>query len=223
MDQHSAQSIPGPQSEAQLLALYPMVHELVGDTYFHLLSDTYANHYDESESPEQFGDRFGLLLLKHCIEHPELDTLAVLPEVARLEWLMHDSEMSEDIYVLNAAQLDTVPVEAQPQICFHACPSIRLMYSRWPLHEIWQAYQRGNMHHLSRDGGEEWLCIYQEHLHHQDSVTVETLNESMAQLLGAILKGYTLEQLCQLDLDVQRYLPILVQKHWLDYFTLKET
>lgn len=222
MDHYSSQPSYGSNTEAQLLALYPMVHELVGDTYFHLLSETYANYYIEGNSPEQFGDRFGLLLLKHYIEHPELDKLGVLPEVARLEWLLHDSEMSADIYVLNTAQLDTVPVEAQPQICFHACPSIRLMYSRWPLHQIWQAFQRGDMSHLSREGGEEWLCIYQEHTHQQDRVTVENLNDSMALLLGAILKGYTLEQLCQLDLDVQRYLPLLVQKHWLDYFTLKE-
>ena len=222
MDQHSSQHVPGANTESQLLSLYPIVHELVGDAYFHLLSDTYASNYNEDSSPEHFGDRFGLLLLKHYIEHPELDKLAVLPEVARLEWLMHDSEMSKDIYVLNAAQLDTVPVEAQSKICFHACPSIRLMYSRWPLYGIWRAFQRGDMSHLSRDGGEQWLCIYQEHLNQQHKVTVETLNDPTAQLLGGILKGYTLEQLCRLDLDVQRYLPVLVQKHWLDYFTLKE-
>ena len=223
MDHHSSHNTPDSNPEANLIALYPMVYELVGDAYFHMLAEHYRAHYAATTPPELFGDRFGQLLLKHYMSHPELDKLAVLPELARLEWLMHDSEGSDDEYVLDTAQLDTVSPEEQPQICFHACPSIRLMYSRWPLFSIWMAHQRGKMDHLSDEGGEEWLCIHQQHEHGQHPVVVEALSEPMAQLLGAILKGYTMGQLSQMNLDLRQYLPLLVRKHWLDYFTLKKT
>ena len=226
MDQHFQHQTDSALTHDALQKLYPMVHRIVGDNYFDLLSQRYSNLYENEAAlqadPEHFGHRFGQLLLKHYMEHPDLDKLAVLPELARLEWLLHDSEGANDCYQLNTAQLDTVSPEAQPRICFHACPSVRLMYSRWPLLSVWQAYQQDDMDHLSPEGGEQWLCIYQQHKNGKDTVVVEALSEPMAQLMGAILKGYSMAQLANIGVDLSHYLPILVKKQWLDYFTLKD-
>lgn len=219
----SSQFCHAPSPQQILDTIYPMVHQLIGDPFFDVLSERYCTEFIEYPvDPEQFGDRFGHLLLQQYLTHPELDKLAILPELARLEWLLHDSALSEDHEHLDIHALAALEAQQQADICFHACPSLRMMYSRWPLLNVWLAFHSGKMEQIPLEGGEQWLVIYRPYENDASGVMVEPLTDPMAELLGAILKGYKLSELAKLGVDLNRYLPLIVKKHWLDCFTLDQ-
>lgn len=200
-------------------SIYPVLHTLVGDQFFTLLAGQYGAQDDagiaDIGSP-RFGDRFGLLLLKQYADHPELDKLAVLAELARLEWLCHDASSKPDPEQTANHCADALSYCALDTQCIHASPGLRMMYSHWPLINIWHAYCANRMDKISPAGGQQWLCIFHDHDSTQSETQVEVLEESEATLLGAVLKGYTPNEINTLSPASIHCLPTLIERHWLD-------
>lgn len=199
-------------------SIYPVLHTLVGDQFFTLLAGQYGAQDDagiaDIGSP-RFGDRFGLLLLKQYADHPELDKLAVLAELARMEWLCHDVSHPTETEPAVSPEISEVP-EGGPDIsCLQANPGLRMMYSCSPLLNIWQAYCAGRMDRIPSDGGHQWLCIFHDRSLVSE-VQIEALKESEATILGAVLKGCSPAEIDALPAETKHCLPTLIKRHWLD-------
>lgn len=195
-----------------LAATYPILHRLVGTPFFALLVTEYCAQSDEdypNSDSIDFGCRFGQLLLRQYAAHPELDKLAVLAELARMEWLRHD-----------AAHVSTLPPDcvgaeqvSENTIC--ASPGLRMMYSFCPLINIWRAYCANRMETISQAGGHQWLCIFHDHNATRPETQIEALGDSEAKILGAVLKGYTLSEIRALTPGSTQCLTKLLKRHWL--------
>ena len=123
-----------------LRAVYPVVEQLVGARFFDHAADRYAAaHPSTSGDIHAFGGQFAAFLAAF---EPAAG-LAYLPDVARLEWAMHE--------VFHAAAAPPFPLERLAGVAEsgHAAlrfvfnPACRLVASAWPVHRLWALHQPG--------------------------------------------------------------------------------
>lgn len=123
-----------------LEAVYPVVRRLVGEAFFHHAARQYACLH-----PSASGDIhcFGGSLADFLVSFPGASELVYLPDVARLEWLLHEAFHALDQPALNLQRLAGLPAEHYPQIRFKLHPACRMMTSRYPVLRIWETNQPG--------------------------------------------------------------------------------
>jgi uncharacterized protein (UPF0276 family) len=123
-----------------LAAAYPVVQQLVGDDFFSGLARAYGKAYP-SQDPDlnRFGERFPEFLasFEHVAEFP------YLPDMARLEWALHQSFYAPDDPALDPADLAGVPPEQVEALTLPLRPSSALMRSEWSVAKLWLAHQHG--------------------------------------------------------------------------------
>jgi len=206
---------------AALAQTYPVTRKLIGEEYFQALSDEYCRNYPpESDDILRFGDRFPLLLLKLSIERRGLDKLRFLPELARLEWLIQSAYFADSDAYFDFDALASVPMSEQPHIIFTLSHALSLMFSDWPVFEIWRAQQKQEAlpDNLSLSNGNEWLCIYREH----NQPVVEVVPDEIAAVLGEMMQGHCLGELASHCAEIDHFLPEMVRHGWLSGFYLDQ-
>lgn len=206
-----------------LAQTFPVTRRLVGDDYFETLSREYCRNYPaESDDMMRFGDRFPLLLLKLSIERRDLDKLRFLPELARLEWLIQSAYFADRDQQFDFDALASVPMNEQPQIIFTLSHALSLMFSDWPVFEIWRAHQTDDIAlqkmNISLNGGNEWLCVYRDEQH----PVVEIIPHEIASVLGEMMQGHCLGELASHCSEIDHYLPEMVRHGWLNGFYLDQ-
>jgi hypothetical protein len=117
---------------------YPMFHRLVGEGYFRRAAAAYI-HERPSTSGDLtwFGDAFPAFLTKY----PSAGELPYLPEIARLEWLCHESYHAAEHAPLMLERLANLPLKRYESLRFTLHPACRLFTSRYPVHRIWEICQ----------------------------------------------------------------------------------
>jgi uncharacterized protein (UPF0276 family) len=126
-------------------AAYPVLRQLVGDEFFDALARVYGRRHP-SRDPDL--NRFGLELPVFLEDFAPAAELPYLPDMARLEWSIHDSHYAADVLpdVLPGAQdpasmlagLDPAGFEASRAVLH---PSLRLHASSWATLALWRAHQ----------------------------------------------------------------------------------
>lgn len=121
---------------AALAAAYPTVRRLVGDPFFHAACDRYALEY-----PSRGGDlaAFGGELARFLVGYAPATPLAYLPDVARLDWAVHESFHAADGSRLDLAALARVSPENYGRLRLRLHPAARLLRSAHPVVSIWEA------------------------------------------------------------------------------------
>ncbi len=129
-----------------LAAAYPVVERLVGAAFFEALAQRYALAH-----PSRSGDlhRFGAALPEFLAADPHAACLAYLPDVARLEWAVHEAEVAPDPAPFDFAQLARVPASRHGALRFDMQEGVRVVRSAHPIVALWEANQEG------RDGTPE--------------------------------------------------------------------
>lgn len=118
--------------------VYPVIERLVGAACFTALARRYLpGHPSLSADLHCYGGDFSAFL--RGID--ALADLPYLPDVARLEWRVHEAFHAADAPVLEAVQLAAVPATRWHRLRFRLHPSVRLMRSDFPVHRIWQVNQ----------------------------------------------------------------------------------
>jgi hypothetical protein len=129
-------NVAGNQAAA-LGGAYPVVRKIVGEPFFDALAFAYAQAY-----PSTCGDlnRYGALLAQFVASFPQTLDLPYLPDVARMEWLVHRAYYAADPPAFDASALaGTDPARWKLRL---AAPCA-LMASAWPVASIWAAHQDG--------------------------------------------------------------------------------
>jgi len=121
-----------------LAATFKVCHKLVGDDFFAAVARLYVRTHPP-QNPclytygEDFADFLGAL--------PQIESVAYLPDVARLEWLWNEAFHAADVPTLNATALVDVPPESYADLTFTPHPALRLVASPYPIKEIWAINQ----------------------------------------------------------------------------------
>lgn len=170
-----------------LQAVYPVVLKLVGPAFFNEAANRYAtSHPSTSGDLHDFGGHFGAFLASY----PYAGDLPYLPDVARLEWAMHEAFHARDVEPLAIARLGDVAPDRYGDLVFRVAPCVRLIDTAWPALAIWEANQRdGDLPPgFELDGGGDWLLVRRDGY----DATVEWLDHADFEFLSAVLAGESL-------------------------------
>jgi hypothetical protein len=129
-----------------LASTYPVVRRLVGEAFFREAAIAFAR-----ASPSTSGDlhEYGGGFAAFLATYPHAAGLPYLPDVARLEWAVHQSFHAADVPPLDYAPLARLAPRRYGELRFRLHPSARLVRSPYPILAIWEANQGG------RDGTPE--------------------------------------------------------------------
>ncbi|MBB3119474.1 MNIO family bufferin maturase [Pseudoduganella violacea] len=124
--------------EKALHAAYPVIAQLVGAEFFGGLARAYGRaHPSDDGDLNRFGARFAAFLADFA---PAAE-LPYLPDMARLEWLLHRAHYAPAADGISAAELAAVPpetIEARRLVLHPACA---LSASSWAVVPLWLAHQ----------------------------------------------------------------------------------
>lgn len=120
--------------EKALEKIYPAVYKLVGADFFTMLSHDYrlqhpATHWSLSE--------FGRHLADFLCEYSKAETVPYLPDMARLEWAMHELLFAPDSVSFDLHQLQTIPESDYLKLNFQLDAATRLLSFTSPILDIW--------------------------------------------------------------------------------------
>ena len=137
--------------EAALAAAYPVVRRVVGGAFFGEAAARYREAF-----PSRSGDlhAFGSALARFLEQYEHARELAYLPDVARLEWAVHESRHAARGGSFDYARLGGVPAERLGEVRIALRPCVRLVSSVHPVLAIWEANQEGRDGTPDRTGGE---------------------------------------------------------------------
>lgn len=172
-----------------LKAVFPVVERLVSAGFFRYAADAFIRqHPPRSGNLHDFGAAFANFLG----EFPAVNTLAYLPDVARLEWAWHEAFHAAEHAALDLAKLGAIAPQAYDGLRFRLHPSARLIASPYPILRIWQANQP-DVHDgqaIDLDQGGDYLLV----IRHATDVVLEPLTPGDYDLLARFDAGETLSQ-----------------------------
>jgi uncharacterized protein len=125
---------------AALAAAYPVVQRLVGEEFFAGAARAYMRRVPSASGDlHALGNAFGEFL--EGFEPAR--SLPYLPDVARLEWAVHESYHAPDARRFDFAALASVPPAAQEGLRLRLAPCVRLVESPYAILAVWEANQPG--------------------------------------------------------------------------------
>src|SRR5450830_85573 len=120
---------------------YPVVLALVGTDFFGGLARAYGRQYpSDSADLKQFGARFADFLSSF----PPAAELPYLPDMARLEWAVHQAHYAADAQALAPESLAALHPDMLEAQRFALHPACALLASNWQVAPLWQAHQEGD-------------------------------------------------------------------------------
>ncbi len=121
-----------------LSAAYPVVRKIVGAEFFEAM----VRQYDHARRPASADlNRLGGDFPGFLEEFTHAADLPYLPDVARMEWLVHRAHFSRDAAPFDGASLAGIPVERYPLLRPRLAFACALLESAWPLGRIWEIHQ----------------------------------------------------------------------------------
>ena len=172
-----------------LAAAYPVVRRLVGEAFFAEAAERFARAH-----PSTSGDlhAYGRALADFLAGYGPAESLAYLPDVARLEWAVHECEVAADGAPLDHGALATLPGSDLPGLTLTLHPAVRLVESEHPVLAIWEANQAGRDGTPDREAGPDRVVVRREGL-----AVVPVLADAHAwALMTAFARGLPLGEAC---------------------------
>lgn len=136
--------------------VYPVVERLVGEAFFAHAANRYlSRHRSRHGDLHAFGNQFATFLAGFG----PAETLPYLPDVARLEWLIHESFHAADHPPLALDRLAAIAAADLPRLRFVLHPACRLLVSDFAVHLIWRANQPGADGEVAQPGVPAHLLV----------------------------------------------------------------
>ena len=168
-----------------LADVYPVVQRLVGEEFFNQLARRFVREYpSRSGNLHDFGRELGRFLATL----PDSSGLPYLPDVAALEWALHEVFHEADAQPFDFSRLSD-PENAR--LPLH--PAARLVASRYPILAIWEANHAEHPGLVDLDAGGDWLIVFRDGLERH----ILRLTAGEFALLGALAQGMTLGEACE--------------------------
>lgn len=172
-------------------AAYPTVRRLVGAPFFDAACDAYVLAH-----PSRSGDlaAFGAALAPFLASYSPAAPLAYLPDVARLDWAVHESFLAADAGRLDLAALARVPQSGYGRLRLTLHPAARLLQSPHPVVAIWEANRPGRDGTPERTEGSDRVLVMRDGFEPRP----RSLSPSDWEALGLIASGRPLGEVFDL-------------------------
>jgi hypothetical protein len=169
--------------------VFPVVERLVGGRFFDYAADQYI-----SKHPSTSGDinRFGATFATFLAGFDPAASLAYLPDVARLEWAMHEVFHAADHSPLTTDRLALVMRVDCSTLRFRLNPACRLLASPFPVSRIWHVNQSPatGSDYVDADSGSDFLLIRRRNF----VVEARPLEPAAFKMLQSLHAGASIEE-----------------------------
>ena len=172
-----------------LAGAYPVARRIVGERYFERLADLYG-----ATLPEASGDlhEYGEAFARFLESFEEAADLPYLPDVARLEWLVHRAYYAAEPRPFDPAR----PTEVR------VAPACALLAAAWPAASIWTGHQEGgNPAAVDLSAGPELALVHRPGWRVQVRALRPGDHRLLAQLMAGASLGQALEAAVTVDPD----------------------
>ena len=184
---------------------YPAVRRIVGEKFF----DATARQFVRAH-PSLHGDlnRYGERLPDFLERFPHTADLPYLPDVARMEWLVHRAYFAAD-----AAPFDLSAIEEHALLRPQLAPACALMESAWPLGRIWAIHQDDYPGDFEIDlaAGPDRILVHRPRWR----TVVVTLPPGDYAFLNCALQGKTLVEALEAGATDEHFDPATALAHWI--------
>ncbi|WEF35802.1 MNIO family bufferin maturase [Pseudoduganella chitinolytica] len=120
---------------------YPVIRQLVGDEFLAALAAEYgAAHPSADGDLNAFGAHFAAFLQTF----PHVAEMPYLPDMARLEWLLHRAHYAPDVAALDATAFAALTPGQFAATRLTPHPTAEAFASRWAVGPLWLAHQPGS-------------------------------------------------------------------------------
>lgn len=170
--------------------VYEVCVKLVGDEFFNAMAMDYIKQTPSySENIGHYGEEFSAFIANF----PHTKDLPYLSDVAHLEWAWYQALHAENVRPFNSAGLAALSEEAHEHIVFTLPPSMTLLESDYPIHEIWRLNQMTVESNDTVDLGQGGvkLAVWR----HEMDMRMDVLAENEWVLLQAIAHGVSMGEL----------------------------
>lgn len=168
-----------------IAAAHPVARRLVGEAFFGEAARQFAlAHPSSSGDLHAYGGGFAGFLAAYA---PARD-LPYLPDVARLEWAVHECLHAADGAPLDHAALGAIEASALPHLLLRLHPAVRRVESPHPILAIWEANQPGRDGTPDRMEGPDRVLVRRVGL----AVVPVLADEAAWKLLDAFARGAAL-------------------------------
>jgi uncharacterized protein (UPF0276 family) len=193
-----------------LSAAFPVLRQLVGEEFFSALARAFGMaHPSDNPDLNQFGAGFAAFLAR--FEH--VADLPYLPDMARLEWIMHRTHYAPAAPAHGAASLAAFTPEQFEAARFALHPAAALFASPWSVVPLWQAHQEGAAPFPQQMDAPSRAVIARPHWKTALHPVGAAEHAALSALANGEAMGAALDAAFALDeqMDVAAYL-----KHWID-------
>src|SRR6266404_7277577 len=171
-----------------LESAFPVVCQLVDKRFFAYAADAFIReHPPAGACLVEYGALFPEFLegFPPCQGHP------YLPDMARLEWAVHQAAQVAEVRPLDRARFDAIPLDDLPGLRFSMDPTLSYVSSPWPVDKIWRTNQEG-AEPAELDLSAGGTCLEVRRV--GDGVSVRVLDPAAYALRHALAVGLMLEE-----------------------------
>lgn len=186
---------------AVLAARFPTCRRLVGPEFFAFMAGEFiAAHPPLAPVLMEYGAGLPAFLDRFA----PIRALAYLPDVARLEWLIHIAACGADAFPSEVHRLGALPPDVMQDIRFDLHPTLGLLGSAFPVVSIWRANRGEPMPVAAGLPGEHALV-----LRVGEDVEIHAVPAVVADFIGDLRAGSTLGAAAARDIDLTATLTLL--------------
>ena len=135
---------------AALAEMFPVVRRLVGDGFFAFAAHEFIRTHPPCDARV---DEFGAFFADFLAAFAPARDLAYLPDVARLERLLHDAARVSDDFPIDPESVARLAEADATRLIFDLRASFAYLASSWPVAAIWRANQADQDGTIPRQSG----------------------------------------------------------------------
>jgi hypothetical protein len=193
-----------------LASAYPVIRKIVGEEFFEAIAREYARAH-----PSQSGDLncYGGGLARFLEGFAHTGDLPYLPDVARMEWLVHRAYFAGNPPAFDLPSLARMKPQRHRMLHPRLAPACALMASRWPLGRIWTIHQDDYRGAFEVDlyAGADCILIYRPRWRAQ----VISLAAGDYRFLDSSREGRTLGEALEAAAGDPAFDPSTALAHWI--------
>ena len=177
---------------------YPVILQLVGEDYFERLAREYGRMYPSTEGDLNV---FGSHLADYFAQDEVAHRYPYFPEVAALEWRLHQSYYAKDATAISLIELVTAAQASAVDVQFaHLtfCPACCLFQSGTAAVEVWMAHQADTAQWPVQLNIPSFAVVFRRNWHAQ----AQALTMAAYQALQSLASGATLGDAFEVALEL---------------------
>lgn len=180
---------------------FPVTTILLGEKFLNFAGREFIKAF-----PPESGDMngYGGLFPEYLSRLPNLNQFPYVPDVAKLEWLAHESYLSPRRTPLTGAML--AAVEDPINLKLHVQPHVFLLRSAWPVDKLWhEVSEHGEaLKDFKFEAAETFAAIYRE----ERRIAVWTITEGAYRFLEYLQSDPTLAFAAESALRAESEFPL---------------